>query len=205
MKKASPKKETVLSVLKKIQKDMSIIRTGIDLLLASDTLMQSVKSYESPIAIKDNEMTITFPKITAKEIVESCNNHVDGGKLLYNTSWYATESFYTTEPTRPGKRIISLELLHAGKSWNEIDGLKGTLELLNVAEVVYLLKESAAFRELLSHVGKSVYYTWTNSRESDGFLVLVGGFDSDGAHLNGWGLGFSDSSIGVCLSRSVNS
>ncbi len=45
-------------------------------------------------------------------------------------------------------------------------------------------------------------YTWTNRRASGGNLVGVGGFDADGARVNVWKPGYSDSNLGVSFSRS---
>ena len=41
-----------------------------------------------------------------------------------------------------------------------------------------------------------------NSRDSDGNLVNVGNFDSNGANVNRWTPRNSDSNMGVCFSRS---
>jgi MoxR-like ATPase len=45
-------------------------------------------------------------------------------------------------------------------------------------------------------------YTWTNRRTSDGHLVHVGDFDSDGADVAGRGPGDSNGNLGVSFSRS---
>lgn len=124
----------------------------------------------------DNYFEVTFPVLTAKEIIEACDNKIDTGKLLWSIDWYKNEDFFTKEACRPGSRYISKELLHLGKSWNEINTLKGENEMLNFAEVVYLLKEYPEYREIL----KGYKYTWTSSRASGGELVPVGGFDEEG-------------------------
>jgi len=91
------KKETILDVLKDIR---NILRER-----AVDAI--NVESIDESKYLK-----ITFPEKTAKEIVDECNNKLGSGKLLYNTSWYEKEAFYTTEKTRPGTRYVSKELVH---------------------------------------------------------------------------------------------
>lgn len=145
-----------------------------------------------------NELYITFPEKTAKEIVDKCNNSVAGGKLLYST-WLNDEDFYTKEKCRPRTVKIPTEILHAGKSWSECKDLIGEENMFNFAEIIYMLRESALFRKLLSYPNKNpAWYTWTSSRGSDGFLALAGDFGSDGVRSSGWGPGGSLSGIGVC-------
>lgn len=175
------KKETVLSVLKEIR----------DILKKKEV---------EPLKELPNSITIDFPSLTAQQMVEDCDNKVDGGKLLYNTSWYEKEAFYTTEKTRKGTRTINAELLYKGKSWNECKDIadKEGLSMLNFAEVIWLLKTSKEFRELLTGYN----WTWTSSRSSYGYLVDVGRFDSYGADVYRRGPGYSGSDLGVCFSRS---
>jgi len=144
-------------------------------------------------------LTVDFPELTAKEIMEQCDNKVAGGKLLYNIDWYKDEDFFTTEKTRKGKRTIDLELLHKGKSWNKCNVLKGDKEMLNFPEVVYLLANYQEFRDLLT----SYKYTWTSSRDSSGLLLFVGFFVEGGANVNRWYPRVRDDvALGVCFSRS---
>lgn len=172
-------KETILSVLQEIR----------DLLkIEKKTISETKSEY------------ITFPIKTAREIVTECNNSVAGGKLLYSTSWYESEDFYTKETCRPRTVKIPTEILHAGKSWNECKELIGEENMFNFAEIVYMLRESEEFRKLLSS-SNPVCYTWTSSRASDGGLVRVGGFDSDGSNVNEWEPGYSVSRVGVCLKQ----
>lgn len=152
-------------------------------------------------AYSDKEGTITFPEKTAKQIVEECDNKVDGGKLLWNTEWFKNEDFYKKETCRPRTVKIPTEILHAGKSWNECKELVGEENMFNYAEIIYMLRESESFRKLLSS-SNSVCYTWTSSRDSGGRLAFSGHFGSDGVFSSGWGPGGSDSNLGVCVSRS---
>ena len=178
------KKETTLNVLKEIR----------DILKSKELVTLSVAQ------LQNNEVAVDFPELTAEEIMNSCDNKVAGGKLLYNTDWYKKEDFFTKEKTRKGRRIIAKKLLHKGKSWNQCAEIakKEDKEMLNFAEVVYLIKENKDFRKLITDWN----YTWTSSRRSDGRLVNVGSFRSGEASVNGWTPGYSDSGLGVCFSRS---
>lgn len=196
--KKTPKKqnkETVLSVLKEVR-DLLKEKTAPIVTNSADMGKSEISKITSPSG------SITFPSLTAKEIMDECDNKVAGGSLLYKSGWYDNEDFFTKEKCRPRTVKIPTEILHAGKSWDEIDRIKGELELFNFAEIVYMLRESEEFRKLLSWEGNTVYYTWTNSRDSDGDLVFVGCFDSDGAGVSRWKPGLSDSGMGVCFSRS---
>ncbi len=46
-------------------------------------------------------------------------------------------------------------------------------------------------------------YAWTSRRDSDGGLVSVGSFDSDGVFVGRWGPDYSLDSLGVAFSRSL--
>lgn len=145
-------------------------------------------------------ITITFPELNAKDIVDECDNKVGEGKLVYG-EWYKDEDFYTKETTRPGTRVVNLELLHKGKSWNEIKNMGMEDNMLNFAEVVYLLRESIEFRTLLTYESdKDAWWTWTSSRASDGDLVGVGSFDSDGVRVDNRSPDFRYDYLGVSFS-----
>lgn len=161
-------------------------------------IAEKVKKDDFPV----KEGYITFPEKTAQQIVDECDNKVDGGKLLWITDWYKNEDFFTEETCRPRTVIIPTEIEMAGKSWNECHESSPD-DMFNFAEIMYMLRESESFRKLLPYPNDSgVYYTWTSSRDSGGGLVIAGGFDSDGAHVDRWGPGNAGSNFGVCLSRS---
>lgn len=167
------KPETILSVLKKMAKDISAIRAALETRVPAD---QPAKTAEKP-------PKNTFPQKTAKEILEECGNSVDGGKLLYSglNGRYATEDFFTKETCRPISMDFT-ELLHKGKSWNEcmnISMLSDSFSMFNFAEVVYLILESKEFRDQL----QGWNYTWTSSHDSGGNLVRVGVFADGGADV----------------------
>src|ERR1035437_5827446 len=96
-----------------------IVRTSIELIaIALEDIALSLKVKSSfnelnDAIIEHNEKveTIHIPSKTAKEIVEECDNKVAGGKLLYSTSWYENEDFYTKEKCRPRTVKIPTEIL----------------------------------------------------------------------------------------------
>lgn len=138
----------------------------------------------------------TFPPKTAKEILEECNNSVDGGKLLYSglTGWYSDQDFFTKETCRPISMNF-MPLAHKGKSWNECRDLG---EMFNFAEIVYLLRESREFRDMF----RGYNWTWTSSRVSGGGLVDVGGFDGRGARVLSRSVDASHDALGLSFSHS---
>lgn len=167
-------------------------------------LNNPVNSIESIIPINTQlskkEDYITFPEKTAKEIIEECSNKVGDGKLIHNTEWYKNEDFLNKEKCRPRTIKIPTEIEHMGKSWDEVNKLG---ELFNFAEIVYMLRESDSFRKLLAYPNENkAWWTWTNSRDSDGDLLYVGIFGSNGSSVNSWRPRDSDSYLGVCFSRS---
>lgn len=147
------------------------------------------------------KIIVTFPKLTTKQIVEECDNKAHGGKLLYNTEWYKNEDFYTKETCREGKREVDLEISRLGKTWNEYDEMtradEDEKEMLNFAEIVYLLRESKEFFD------NSHNWTWTSARSSDGILVRVGYADPDGVLVDHDCPRYSRARLGVRFSRSV--
>lgn len=171
--------------------------------LEEESLAQAVLNPVShSIAGALKTITVTFPELTAKDIVKQCANKVESGKLLYG-DWYKKEDFYTKETTRPGTRIVNVELLHNGKSWNEIKNMGMEDNMLNFAETVYLLKESKEFRDMLRYGNDSgAWWTWSTTRASDGRLVYVGDFGDGGADVDRDSPGSRDGALGVSFSRS---
>ena len=149
-----------------------------------------------------NTIIVDFPEMTAEQIYEESGNKAGKNKLFYNTSWYKNEDFFTKEKTRKGKREIILELQYVDESWNECDRLRGDLEMLNFAEVMYLLWKKKEMRVLLNS-SNNICYTWASSRSTDGYLVYLGSFDSEGVYGNGWRPDYRHGYLGVSLSRSV--
>jgi hypothetical protein len=119
---------------------------------------------------------ITFPNLTAEEIVKKYDNKLGSGKLLYNTDWYENEDFYTKEKCRKGTREIITDLKPTlGKTREECDKMG---EMLNFAELLWCVIEIPEFL-------KEYKYSWTKSRTSGGYFVYAGDFD-DGGGIVGW-------------------
>lgn len=182
------KKETTNSILKEIR----------------DLLKESLKKEVSGVEVPKDEnfVTIDFPNKTAKEIVEDCNNKLGEGKLLFNTSWYENEDFYAKEKCRPGKRLVSKELIGLGKDWNECKKLaeeKGG-DMLNYAETIFFIKEHF---KLTGKYPWNLKYSWTSSSSSRGYLVNVGYGDADGVFVVDDSPRYSASDLGLCFSRTI--
>lgn len=198
MKKKQPK-ETTLSILKDIKKILTRIEKGIN--------TQAVDAINVPsqdIKIAGNTITVEFPQLTAKEMIEQCGNKIGNDKVLYSypDGWYSDEAFYTSEKPRKGTITVTLELLHKGKSWNECNDIaqKEGITMLNFPEIVYLLINSPAFRKML----EGLNYTWSSSRSARGYLVHIGKCGVGGVLVGGWHPRRSDSGLGVCFSHSAS-
>lgn len=151
-----------------------------------------------------NTIKITFPQksITAEQIMKSCDNKVAGDKLLYNTDWYKNEDFFTKEKTRQGTYEIDLEITHKCKTFSQASknvskSLPRGNEILNFAEYLYAIQESAEFRETISKG-----WIWTSSVKSNGRHLCVGLFGEGGLSVNRW-IGFPSDFVGVGASRQV--
>lgn len=151
-----------------------------------------------------NTIKITFPKksITAEQIMKSCDNTVDGQKLSYSTDWYKNQDFFTKEKTRHGTYEIDLQITLKNKTYSETlkdvsESLPRGAEILNFAEYLYAVKESAEFRKVLNNG-----WIWTSSVESAGYYVCVGSFDEHGLHVDNWD-GRPVINVGVGASRKV--
>lgn len=187
MKKQTPKKkDTVLSVLLRIEEYLKA--------LAHKPIVNQLTTEPETIV---KQIIVDFPAKTMREIYEETDNKIDTGKLLYNIEWYKNEYFFTTDRCRTGKRVVNLELVHMGKSWNETDVLRGEDEFLSPAEVTYLLAYVPEYRELL----KNYRYTWTSGRASGGDLVRVGSFDGGGVAVLSSAPGDSYGRLGSSFSR----
>lgn len=190
-----PKKETILSVLQDIRLLLQFHEKGISEMIE--------KEDPAGFTVSDKGLVVTFPKKTAKQLIDECNNTVSGGKVLYNTDWYKGEDFFIKETCRPRTITLSDKIEHGGKSWDECKELVGEENMFNFAEIVYLLIHNEDFREsLVSSNDSGIWWTWTNSRDSSGGFVSVGAFGAAGADVNAWYPGFSDSDVGVRFSRS---
>lgn len=134
---------------------------------------------------------ITFPNLTAKQIVEKYDNKLGKGKLLYDIDWYKDEDFFTKEKCRKGTREIITDLSKTkGKTWDECSHLG---QMLNFAELLWCVIKIPDFL-------RGYEYSWTSSRASGGGLVGAGDFDGDGGAVGGRGPGRSRSDIGCAFS-----
>lgn len=190
------KNETILSILKEIR---DILKNQ----QPKESLAAQIRSTPNP-----DEVTITIPKaMTAKEIYEESKNKTSKGTpLLYSVSWYKDEDFFTTEKTRVKTFTVNKTINHKGKTWQECKDIveKANGELLSFAEWLYILwSHEKNTGERLFDGEKQWEYTWTSSRVSDGRLVLVGGFDADGAFVGGRSPAYRYDALGVSFSRSV--
>ena len=119
-------------------------------------------------------MRIVFPNKTAKEIVDECNNTLNGHKLLWDIDWHKNEDFYTKEKCREGSREIITDMSDTlGKTWNECKE-KGSM--LTFAELLWCVIQIPDFLKN--------NYSWTSSRTSDGGFVDAGDFDDVGSVIN---------------------
>ena len=135
-------------------------------------------------------MRIVFPNKTAKEIVDECNNTLNGHKLLWNIDWYKNEDFYTKEKCREGSREIITDMSDTlGKTWNECDKMG---DMLTFAELLWCVIQIPDFLKN--------NYSWTSSRASVGEFVLAGYFGDGGGVVGGSGPGRSGSIIGCTFS-----
>ena len=135
-------------------------------------------------------MKITFPSLTAKQIVQKYNNKFGKGKLLYNIDWYKNEDFFTKEKCQKGTREIITDLTPTfGKTWNEC---KEMGEMFNFAELLWCVIKIPGF--LRNN------YSWTCSRTSHGYFVDAGSFGDGGGGVDGSGPGGSHSAVGCAFS-----
>jgi len=136
-------------------------------------------------------MKIKFPDLTAKQIVEKYKNKLGKGKLLYDTTWYEKEDFYTKEKCRKGTREIITDLTPTlGKTWDEC---KEMGEMLNFAELLWCVIKIPDFL-------KEYKYSWTSSRMSYGYFVSAGNFDDNGGIVCRNGPRYSCSGLGCAFS-----
>lgn len=145
-------------------------------------------------------MKITFPNLTAKEIIEACDNKLGNGKLLFSISRYKDEDFYTTEKCRPMTVEIDSAVTHLGKTWNKCKALETLgIQMLNFAEMIYFIQEYCKANGTYPDSN----WSWTSSRSSRGVLVIVGYCDSDGVRVSDDDPALSGSYLGVRFSRSA--
>lgn len=129
--------------------------------------------------------------------------------------WYKGEKFATQAgEIKLGWSLVKKDVLDGSTNttWNDQEQLLKQYEAglrRKGAKNVSIRRRTGAeavYDELLYYVntGERLLpdkYDWTQTRTSDGFLVYVGRFDSDGLNVSRYWPRNSDSSIGVCPSR----
>jgi len=141
-------------------------------------------------------MRITFPSLTAKQIVKKYNNKLGKDNLLYDIDWYENEDFYTKEKCRKGTQEIITDLtLTFGKTWDGCNKMtNGTpIKMLNFAELLWCVIKIPNFLKN--------EYSWTSSHTSSGgFLVFAGSFGDVGGGVVRNGPSYSSSNVGCAFS-----
>ena len=134
---------------------------------------------------------ITFPSLTAKQIVQKYNNKLGKGMLRCHIDWYENEDFYAKEKCRKGTREIITDLTPTlDKTWDEC---KKIGEMLNLSELLWCVIKIPDFL-------REYKYSWTCSRASDGNFVNAGNFDDDGGYVSRDRPGVSYSALGCAFS-----
>lgn len=147
--------------------------------------------------------TVAIPAgLTARQIYDDCSNRTDFGKELLYGTWFKDQKFWDTESTRAMTVTVPSEICYAGKSYDELKSELGGSCIPTVAEVLWMLKTSDAFYDLL-YWKNDVCWTWTSTRTDDGYLAGLGdcGFwDSYGPCSSRNLAGYSFSSLGLGFS-----
>lgn len=189
---------------------------GINRLLESKTSDGGKLLYDTDW-YKDEDFANEGPqvgwKLTSKEVIpnSTSKNYLQQTETLIE---YLTQEVFKgfaldeipkeyqdaiTEFNGKKKEIEGLISSDWKKAAEELANLKITgLTRETPAEVMYrlaLTEKTSKSRPLEST------YTWTAMRESDGYLVFLGRFDSKGTRVSRWGSDFTYSDVGVCFSR----
>lgn len=144
---------------------------------------------------------------TALSMRDLRKNWKGPGKLLFseeNSAWYTDDPFYS-EPMAEGWFLISPDILPGStfKAFAKQDMLLGIPDWRPTAtEVIYDLALTKVLGVPCS-LTDSLMYSWTRTRSSDGYLVVVGGFDAGGAYVSRFEPDDSGSCLGVSFSRSL--
>lgn len=122
------------------------------------------------------------------------------GKLFYNQTWFDNENFakegLKASIGLPAKEVLPDSL---SKKWEEQETLLEPGE--HRREAIETLWDTLLY---YSATGKKVlerHWDWGNTRTSDGYLVMVGGFRADGVDVSSRWPGRSGPGVGVCPSR----
>ena len=182
--------------------------TGLSLAL-SDEALEASKADETKgkarfLALRPSFMIVEGEKkpvtITTLRDLFGDKNPFGNGRIFYNQTWYNNEDF-AQEQLKPGIGLPTRNVIRKtlGKTWNDQEQVLEKDEWRREAtEAVWdtILYYAVNGKRLLEKT-----YDWTRRRTSDGYLVCVGVFDSDGLRVGNWYPGYSYSDIGVCPSR----
>ena len=143
----------------------------------------------------------TIPDSTSKKYVEQTETIVSylKGKVFKDQPLPEEYQKAINEFNAKKQELVKLLNSNWQKAAEELENLEITkLTRETPIEVLYrlALNERENKKRLLPN------YSWTFRRSSNGKLVYVGDFDSDGVIVNGSGPGFSSGILGVSFSRS---
>lgn len=126
------------------------------------------------------------------------------GKMLYDTSWYKKEMFFTKERPTAGWVLVSNTLLEGskGKTWHGQESMLTEIGAHRRSFVEFLYDWSLIYCVTGKRMLEGFEYEWTSSVSSDGSLVRVGNADSRGSGVGRSEPGLSDSNLGVSSVRS---
>ncbi len=139
----------------------------------------------------------------ANEIIVTDNNPFSDGAgeaIFYDQDWYDDEEF-AKQPLRPGFGLPTKEVIDdsLSKKWGEQQALLLPEERRREpVEVAWdaILYYAATGKKVLKQT-----WDWTGQRTSDGYLVYVGYFGSDGLVVRSWDPGDAGEGVGVCPAR----
>ena len=125
-------------------------------------------------------------------------------KYFFCVDWYKNEDFFTEEKTKEGMAVIGKNIIPEtlDKNYEEQDKILKELgsERRSAVEIMY---DIIQYKEKTGYYLLGSRYEWSSSRSSDGRIVGVGSFDSDGVNVNSHGPDYSNDGLGVSFSQSL--
>lgn len=116
--------------------------------------------------------------------------------MKFYSDWWENEDFAKEKARKITVKIpLEFPTETLNKTWNEANGMGDLLSAAEYAQILWLHYKKT--KEYLY----GDYWSWTSSCSSDGDLVLMGNFDSDGADVYRRGPDYSYPDIGVVFSR----
>lgn len=139
-------------------------------------------------------ITTTYPGLSINELRKKYPHH------FWNQDWYKNEAF-ANEKAPVGTYELRIPEEGFNKKWKNQQELVQDGE--GVAHPAVILN---ALFEHFENTGERLLetrYVRTGGRDSDGLLVCVGDFGSDGASVGGYSPDAVRAVLGVCLSRMI--